>query len=560
MSEDFVELALNELEQKELQEKIISEIKDNQYESYFKNTEKISPNPKYIKDLKDYKDINKVIGRVYCDKKGIIKYVEIYKNTKIELMGISPYITFIHLYDEKFNNKYNENKFIGFRYYEKGPKSLDSNYFTLINKSGTKYIILEKNEFNLKDIDDKFFYDPNLNCFNIIDGIIKKKYKSQNNILNGETFPEIIGYCYGLVSLKKFKNYFVCVDPLIPDLSNQESLKENFNENLEENTTYLEPIICDGHISLVLILLLKNIRHNFIFDMSRYHTSSKNLHKSIFPKNIFYQTFIYPSKPIQSYSSCCLWFYGQIDCLLTNENYNSFKSIFDGIKGCKITFYIDVINTIGKNFFGMNDDLFKAGEPNKTSSDKIDLDRLFINSYNPNYSVKKDIIQNRFLYIKGFFSDFARLPLSRYYKLLIDSQNIYEEYIAYINLLEMNYKFNQYIEKDGDSKIIFEFIKSEKDLINMHFNDFQDKYDIEFIRNNIASYSRFHLYSNDFNLPEEIKKKIDSNDFQNHLREFSEEIKNREITLKEKFTIFSAEEIAKKLNPLNDICFMLMNK
>ena len=102
MSEDFVELALNELEQKELQEKIISEIKDNQYENYFKNTEKISPNPKYIKDLKDYKDINKVIGRVYCDKKGVIKYVEIYKNTKFELMGISPYITFIHLYDEKF--------------------------------------------------------------------------------------------------------------------------------------------------------------------------------------------------------------------------------------------------------------------------------------------------------------------------------------------------------------------------------------------------------------------------------------------------------------------------
>ena len=50
----------------------------------------------------------------------------------------------------------------------------------------------------------------------------------------------------------------------------------------------------------------------------------------------------------------------------------------------------------------MNDDLFKAGEPNKTSSDKIDLDRLFINSYNPNYSVKKDIIQNQFLYILIF--------------------------------------------------------------------------------------------------------------------------------------------------------------
>ena len=85
---------------------------------------------------------------------------------------------------------------------KKGPNEFDSDYFTLINKYDLKYYILEKNE-KIKDINNDSFFNQKLNCFDIIDNVIKKKYKNQNIIMIGETFPEKIGYCYGLISLQK---------------------------------------------------------------------------------------------------------------------------------------------------------------------------------------------------------------------------------------------------------------------------------------------------------------------------------------------------------------------
>lgn len=555
MSEEYLNYVLSILEQKELPERTTLSSKSNLFDSCLEWTEKISHKPKFIEEFK----VNgKVIGRKYSNKNNKIKYVEIFKNPKFELMGISPNITFIYSYDQKIKNGYDENKFIGFRYYKKGPNEFDSNYFTLINKYDLKYYILEKNE-KIKDINNDPFFNQGLNCFDIIDNIIKQKYKNQNIIMNGETFPEIIGYCYGLISLQKFKNNFICIEPLIPDVLKQETFEENIPDKLEENTTYLEPIICDGHISLVIIFEVKKHRYNIILDMSRYHTNSKNLLKSIFPNSIIIQNFIYPKIPIQNYSSCCLWFYGQIECLLKDANYISFKSIFDRVKGNQITYYIDVINVIGKKFYNI-DDLFKEGEQINTCPEKIELDRLFINSYMPNYAVHKNIIYTQFLDIKNFFSDLASLHLSYYYKLLIDSQNYFSQYIAYNNLLEINYKFNKYFEKNGDSKAILDYILKEKKTMNDFFIEFKKKYDIEFIKNNISSYDRLDLNITHFNLSELMKKKIERNDFENQLKQFNQEIKKSERKIKEVFNIFSGEEIAKKLNPFNDVCFTLMNK
>ena len=447
MSEEYLDFVLSGLEQKEMPKTTTSSTKDNLFDSCFEGTEKISHMPKFIKE---FKNNDKVIGRKYTDKNNEIKYAEIFNNPKFELMGISPNITFIYSYDNKIKNRYEENKFIGFRYYKKGPNEIDSNYFTLINKYYLKYYILEKNK-KIKDINNDSFFNQELNCFDIIDNIINQKYKNQNIIIIGETFPEIIGYCYGLISLQKYKNNFICIEPLIPDVLKKETFEENIPDKLEENTTYLEPIIYDGHISLVIIFEVKNHRYNIILDMSGYHTNSKKLLKSIFPNSIFIQNFIYPKIPIQNYSSCCLWFYEQIECLLKDDNYISFKSIFDRVKGNQISYYIDVINTIGKNFYNM-DDIFKEGEQTNTCPEKIDLNRLFINSYMPNYAVHKDIIYTQFLDIKNFFSDLACLHLSYHYKLFIDSQNIFSQYIAYNNLLEINYKFNKYSGKNENSK------------------------------------------------------------------------------------------------------------
>ena len=396
MSQEFLDYLLEKLNEKpkEIESQGTAE-KKNQFDIFFIGTEKLNDNPKYIQK---FVIDEKVVGRKFFNKENEIKYLEIFNNKILDLMGISKNITFIHLYEKENKKGYDENKFIGFRYYEREPKNLSSKYFTLIKKYDSKFYILEKNK-KIKDINNKDFYDSFLDCFSIIDNIIYKKYRNQNRIMNGETFPEIIGYCYGLISCEKFKN-FICIEPLIPDISNPETLKENIPSKLEENITYLEPLICDGHISLILFTMIENFRFNIILDMSRFHSNSKNLHKSIFPKSIIIQNFRFPDKPIQRYSSCCLWFYGEIKCIRNNEDYKSFKSIYNNAKDEKIKFYIDVINAIAKNYFDIND-LFLVEEKGDNEKnkilDEIDSDRLFINSLKHNYYIHKNIVFTQFL-------------------------------------------------------------------------------------------------------------------------------------------------------------------
>jgi len=50
----------------------------------------------------------------------------------------------------------------------------------------------------------------------------------------------------------------------------------------------------------------------------------------------------------------------------------------------------------------------------------------------PNYAEHKDIIYTQFLDIKNFFYELACLYLSYYYKLLIDSQNIFSQILLII--------------------------------------------------------------------------------------------------------------------------------
>ena len=186
-----------------------------------------------------------------------------------------------------------------------------------------------------------YFY-KNLDCFSIINKIIHEKYKNKTTIMNGETFPEIIGYCYGLNSLKNFKN-LIFIEPLVPNPFNPDSLIEDIPNKLEEDVIYFEPLISDGHISLIIFANVFNIRINIILDMSRYHSRSEHLNSSIYPPNMIQYYIKYPNNPIQNYSSCCFWFYGEIGCLMNEKKYNTFESIFDNIKDNTISLYIDII-------------------------------------------------------------------------------------------------------------------------------------------------------------------------------------------------------------------------
>ena len=69
---------------------------ENIYDKYFENTEKISQSPKYIRNFL-INDI--IVGRKFYDIEDKVKYIEIFKIDKFDLLGISPNITFLHLYE-----------------------------------------------------------------------------------------------------------------------------------------------------------------------------------------------------------------------------------------------------------------------------------------------------------------------------------------------------------------------------------------------------------------------------------------------------------------------------
>ena len=95
--------------------------------------------------------------------------MEIYNNAKMNVLGISSNITFLHSYSNNEKQNYNPNEFIGFRYYKDGAKKTGK-FFTIIKKNYSKYFILEKNE-TVRDIENKSFYDESLNCYEIIRSI-----------------------------------------------------------------------------------------------------------------------------------------------------------------------------------------------------------------------------------------------------------------------------------------------------------------------------------------------------------------------------------------------------
>jgi len=102
MPEKYISYLLSLEKNGELPKKSHPPEKENLYDDYFKMTEKILSKNKYIQDFVLDK---KIIGRKFYNNNNEIKYIEIFKNKKLDLMGISPNITFLHPYDPKLEKK-----------------------------------------------------------------------------------------------------------------------------------------------------------------------------------------------------------------------------------------------------------------------------------------------------------------------------------------------------------------------------------------------------------------------------------------------------------------------
>ena len=69
--------------------------------------------------------------------------MEIYNNAKMNVLGISSNITFLHSYSNNEKQNYNLNEFIGFRYYKDGTKKTGK-FFTIIKKTIPNISFLKK--------------------------------------------------------------------------------------------------------------------------------------------------------------------------------------------------------------------------------------------------------------------------------------------------------------------------------------------------------------------------------------------------------------------------------
>ena len=123
--------------------------------------------------------------------------------------------------------------------------------------------------------------------------------------------------------------------------------------------------------------------------------------------------------------------------------------------------------------------------------------------------------------------------------------------------MELNYKFNKNINENVDSLSILECIAQSKDIVNDLIDRFKKIYDKAFLKNKLSSPKEKAFISN---LSEESKIQLEILDFDVEIDKLYKACQESESNIKTNYAIFSEEEILRKLNPSNQICYKLMNK
>lgn len=122
------------------------------------------------------------------------------------------------------------------------------------------------------------------------------------------------------------------------------------------------------------------------------------------------------------------------------------------------------------------------------------------------------------------------------------------------------------IGQEKDLKEIMDLIKNEIEFIDRSLVEIKQKYTIEFYRKNIASYELYFIEDilKDkpivFPLSNEMKRKMEELDFNSFMIDIGAMLDEKKIELERNYYIYSEEDILKQLNPLNEICFKIMNK
>ena len=409
------------------------------------------------------------------------------------------------------------------------------------------------------------FYDENINCYQIMKKIIFEKCKNKTIGDSGDIFPEVIGYCFALVNSFNIGNMII-LEPLIANLNNKFCLEESVkNENFKKDVIYIEPFIYDRHISTI-IFTFKDARYNILLDMSHHHFKNQYSLFSFLPKALRNaNNLVYPKKGIQECSSCFIWFIGIIECLIKNKKYSNFSNIYQDLANNNLEFYIEIINLLSKEIEGRDDLINVIKKEEKVFKIKeIDFDRYPFFDSNKYYEIHKDVVFSKFLDIEGLIElKYFISPLHK--EIFYQSQSYLERIYGFKNLLLLNLKFYEILQKNEDMKKDINSISTALKTIDNQINNFLKNYDNAFYRFNMSFYILYFKSVLDqivkpYPFDTDRISEIRNFNFRDFISTTTKDFNNfKENTIKE-VTIFSLETIVQELNSTNELCLNLMNK
>jgi hypothetical protein len=442
-----------------------NKVKDNKYDNCLEGTCNLNSNNNDL--IIELYEKNKIIGRKFLKNKDEVGYYEIFEDSKLNLLNhVSKNITFLYSSKNiKNTEEYELNENIGFRFYD-DRINVSASFFTLFRRYDNRFYILEVEE--IKKNPEKYL--------KIIKKIIYQKYLD-GNFPDGESIIEILGYCYILMNIN-FEN-IVFMEPYIPIINNPDSLRDPSPKEFINDITYIIPIIYCKHISICLTGKFINPntkkpeRCNIFIDMSKVHSLDNKLDKFLFPPSFNENLKVFPTREIQKYPSCGLWFLGETE-LIFNTKGNVFLKIFHKLRDKSFT--LEVTNQINKNI-GLKSNVIEIIERN---DDKIDVNKIIYTFLGIDYKIDKDIILNYVLDLGLLFSLDGININQKEINFIIDSQEIIEEARNLITNLNSNKNYMKIVGKNIEDQELNKYDKA-KNVVKHFIETFFKKYSISFL-------------------------------------------------------------------------------
>ena len=441
------------------------------YESYFKDTQQLKYHFKGSDLIVSITENSQKIGRKFKKQNGEDSYDELFIDDITKTFTqISENITLLYPSNER-------NNIIGYRFYAQNPRDfIESEYFTLGLKYGNKFEIIEKKS-TIIDFEGNSFIIEKLNCLQIMITLIKKKFKNKIDYPFPNTIIEILGLTYSV--MEESSELFQVLEPYFPSPTNKDSLRENFDKSKNEKKFYIEPILFNKHISILLFTYdNQNKRDNILIDMSHQHLKYFTSNNKIIQKDMKENLFTFPNFSIQYGATCSIWYIGFILTMIEQKQLiKDGKILLTNIIN-KINELINlkpVIHLIEK----INPNIQGNKETIKDNENYFNKEEHFINVSKDNeFIISHKIYLCPYLNIRKLRYELEIMEI-RFDEILYSFHDEIEEVRKKIINSKLNQKNFEIINEKFDStkkkislleREFIEIINTSEELIQKHFN------------------------------------------------------------------------------------------